>query len=100
MRLLGISCGEREGSVEILLRSALTAAAGREVDVSLVRLNELRVPFGDALGADPEADDAPWLWEQLMECDALIVAAPIYGRTVPGALRLLADRLLGPNADA
>jgi multimeric flavodoxin WrbA len=101
MRLLGLSCGNPGGSIELLLRTALAAARDRGVDVALLRLDALRIPFGDALRADPPAaDDAPWFWEQLMECDGLIVAAPIYGRSVPGALRLLADRLLGPNADA
>ena len=34
-----------------------------------------------------------------MECDGLIVSAPIISRTVTGRLKLLGDRLLGPNAD-
>jgi multimeric flavodoxin WrbA len=101
MRLLGLSCGNPEGSVELLLRVALTAARERGADVAFVRLDALRIPFGDALRADPPpTDDAPWFWEQLVECDGLIVAAPLYAKSVPGALRMLADRLLGPNADA
>ena len=34
-----------------------------------------------------------------MDSDGLIVAAPIYSRTVPGKLKLVADRLSGPAAD-
>jgi len=98
MRLLGLSCGERDGSAEILLKAAVAAAERTDVESQLVRMVELRIPFGDALTAAD--DDAPWFWEQLMECDALIISAPIYARSVPGTLRLLGDRLLGPNADA
>ena len=34
-----------------------------------------------------------------MDSDGLIVSAPIYSRTVPGQLKLVADRLSGPAAD-
>ena len=62
-----------------------------------MRLEELRLPSGpDA----PEPDDAWWLWERLVECDGLIVSTPIICRTVAARLKLLGDRLLGPNADA
>ena len=62
-----------------------------------MRLEELRIPSGpDA----PEPDDAWWLWDKLVECDALIVSTPIISRTVAARLKLLGDRLLGPNADA
>jgi len=51
-------------------------------------------------GPDPsEPDDAWWFWERLVECDGLIVSTPIISRTVTGRLKLLGDRLLGPNAD-
>jgi multimeric flavodoxin WrbA len=96
-RLLGIGCGQLAGSAEILLVEALRAAATEGAEVELVRLEELRIPSGpDA----PEPDDAWWLWEKLVECDALIVSTPIISRTVAARLKLVADRLLGPNADA
>ncbi len=96
-RLLGIGCGQLAGSAEILLKEALRAAAAEGAEVELVRLEELRIPSGpDA----PEPDDAWWLWDKLVECDALIVSTPIISRTVAARLKLVADRLLGPNADA
>jgi len=96
-RLLGIGCGQLAGSAEILLVEALRAAAAEGAEVELVRLDELRIPSGpDA----PEPDDAWWLWDKLVECDALIVSTPIISRTVAARLKLVADRLLGPNADA
>jgi hypothetical protein len=36
----------------------------------------------------------------LVECDGLVVSTPIISRTVAARLKLLGDRLLGPNADA
>jgi multimeric flavodoxin WrbA len=63
----------------------------------MVRLDELRIPSG----TDPaEPDDAWWFWEKLVECDGLILSTPIISRSVAARLKLLGDRLLGPNADA
>ena len=96
MRLLGLSCGSVGGSVEIMLKEALRAAEAEGAQVELVRLDELHLPSGP----DPEEpDDAWWFWDRLVECDGWIVAAPIISRTVPGRLKVLGDRLLGPNAD-
>jgi multimeric flavodoxin WrbA len=83
--ILGLSCGNAGGSAEILLVAALQAAGA---ECALVRLLDVDL---DAHG--------DWMWERLMEADALIVSAPIYSRSVPGKLRELGDRLLGPNAD-
>jgi len=96
-RLLGLGCGQPRGSAEILLKAALMAAEDVGADVELVRLDELRLPSGPD---EPEPDDAWWLWDKLVECDGLIVSTPIISRTVAARLKLLADRLLGPNADA
>jgi multimeric flavodoxin WrbA len=90
--LLGIGCGQISGSAEILLKAALQAAEAEGAAVELVRLEELRL--------DGDPDDAWWLWDRLVECDALIVSTPIISRTVAARLKLVADRLLGPNADA
>jgi multimeric flavodoxin WrbA len=97
-RVLGLGCGQPYGSAEILLKAALGAAEGEGAQVGLVRLDELRLPSGAAEGTEP--DDAWWLWERLVECDGLIVSTPIISRTVAARLKLLGDRLLGPNADA
>jgi multimeric flavodoxin WrbA len=89
MNVLGLSCGNENGSPELLLKAALRAAEAEGATVSMVRLLDMQLP-----------DDADWYWEQLVECDALIVAAPILSRSVPGKLRMLGDLVLGPNADA
>jgi multimeric flavodoxin WrbA len=97
-RILGLGCGRPGGSAEILLAAALRAAEGTGAVAELVRLDELRLPSGDAETTEP--DDAWWLWERLVGCDGLIVSTPIMTRTVAARLKLLGDRLLGPNADA
>ncbi|QGN57458.1 flavodoxin family protein [Nostocoides sp. HKS02] len=95
--MLGLSCGAPGGSAEILLKEALRSAQAAGAQVQLVRLEELHLPSGP----DPtDRDDAWWFWERLMDADGLIVSSPMFSRTVPGRLKVLADRLLGPNADA
>ena len=95
-RLLGLGAGALGGSVEIVLKTALQAAEADGATVELVRLDEL--DLSSPAGA-PVSDDLWWLWERLMEADGIIVAAPIISRTVPARLKLVIDRLLGPNAD-
>jgi len=94
---LGLGCGQPDGSAEILLKCALRTAEAAGAEVELVRLDDLRIPSGP----DPaQADDIWWYWEKLVEADGLIVSTPIISRTVAARLKLLGDRLLGPNADA
>jgi len=95
-KLLGLACGSVRGSAEIALKAALRAAERDGADVELVRLDQIHLPARGTGGPD----DGPWLWERLAECDGLIVSTPIMNRTMAAQLRVLGDRLLGPNADA
>jgi multimeric flavodoxin WrbA len=96
VQVLGLGCGQVGGSAEIALVAALRAVEATGAEVELVRLEELRLPTGP----DPaEPDDAWWFWDRLLEADGVIVSAPIISRTVPARLKVLIDRLLGPNAD-
>jgi multimeric flavodoxin WrbA len=88
--VLGLASGSPGGNAEILLVAALRAAEATGAAVELVRLNELAL----------DEDDLDWLWEHLVECDGLIVSASIVSRTVGAQVKVLVDRLLGPNADA
>jgi multimeric flavodoxin WrbA len=100
MRLLGLSCGPTGGSSELLLKAALAAAEEGGTEVAHVRLGDLRLSTAPiTLGPAPPDDDAAWFWDQLMERDGLIISAPVLNRTIPGALKVLLDRLLGPKAD-
>ena len=96
-RLLGLACGQPRGSAEIVLKEALRSAEADGATTTMVRLEELRLPSGPDAS---EPDDAWWYWERLIECDGLIISTPILSRTVTARLKLLGDRLLGPNADA
>ncbi len=93
--LLGLSAGNTVGSAEILLKEALMAAEQLGAAVSLVRIDDLDLSVGPGAGAD----DATWFWDRLMESDGLIISTPIYTRTIPGKLRLLGDKISGPQAD-
>ncbi|GAA2634593.1 hypothetical protein Adu01nite_57220 [Paractinoplanes durhamensis] len=72
-----------------MLCTALAAVTG--ADVEFVRLADLDLT---------DQGDLDWLWEKLVECDGLIVSTSIMSRTMAASLKLLVDRLLGPNADA
>lgn len=95
MRVLGLSAGNPNGSAEILLKEALRGVEAAGGEVELVRLQELTLSTGPGAASD----DAQWFWDRLMESDGLIVSTPIYARTIPGLLRLLGDKISGPQAD-
>ncbi|THG31613.1 flavodoxin family protein [Naasia lichenicola] len=94
-RVLGLSAGNPGGSAEIALKAALAGAVESGASVELVRIDDLELSVGPNAGPD----DAQWFWDRLMDSDALIVSTPIYSRTVPGRLRLLGDKISGPQAD-
>jgi multimeric flavodoxin WrbA len=96
-KILGLGCGQPGGSAELLLVSALRAARAEGAEVELVRLDDLAIPGGPDPGGP---DDTDWYWERLVACDGLLISTPIISRTVAARLKLLGDRLLGPNADA
>jgi multimeric flavodoxin WrbA len=100
MRILGLSAGNPGGSAEILLQAALATAAETGADIALIRLDDLRLPVRPvAPGRAVTDDDGGWLWDQLMDSAGLLISTPIYSRTIPGRLKLVADRLAGPAAD-
>ena len=85
MRVLGLGVGNPGGSAEILLSIALSAAEREGAEAALVRLHDLSLPtrpVGPA--SDAGDDDGAWRWDELMESDGLIVATPIYSRTIAG----------------
>lgn len=95
MKVLGLSAGNPDGSAEILLKEALRGAQAAGGEVELVRIGDLDLSTGPGAASD----DADWFWDRLMESDGLVVSSPIYSRTIPGILRLLGDKISGPQAD-
>lgn len=73
------------------------AAEEHGLEAAHVRLDELRLPSGPAVGE--KTDDADWFMEHYLEADALIASTPIYTRALPGPLKVLIDRVLGPKLD-
>lgn len=109
MKLLGLACGKKMGNCEILLKEALMEAEGLGVEVEIVRLLDLDIkPCKHCIkcprrqqGVDACVikDDAPFIWNKVMECDGLIISAPVYTLTPPGYLRVVADRVFTSKAD-
>jgi multimeric flavodoxin WrbA len=119
MKILGLSCGTKlgrtvmgrliGGNTEALVKEALMGAEELGVDVEFVRLLDLDIRpcrFCKTclwVQKGPEAcvvkDDAPFLYDRIMESDGLILGAPVYSLTPPGELKMFEDRAMGPKAD-
>jgi len=109
MKLLGLTCGRKMGCSEILLKEALMGAEELGIDVEILRLLDLDVKpcrlcktcLWQQKGPEKCVikDDAPFLWNKVMECDGLIISAPVYTLTPPGYLKMIGDRALGPKGD-
>ncbi|NLY38890.1 MAG: flavodoxin family protein [Firmicutes bacterium] len=111
MKLLGLSSGRRMGNSEILLKEALMGAEELGVEVEILRLLDMDIQPCKLCAMNtcpwvmkaPEKciikDDAPFLWDKIMECDGLIISAPVYTLTPPGHLKMVFDRGFGPKAD-
>ena len=97
MRLLGLSAGAADdGSADIAAQGgAARSRGGRRAG----RDGPPRRPRAHHRAGCRASDDADWFWDRLMESDGLIVSSPIYSRTIPGLLRLLGDKISGPQSD-
>lgn len=112
MKILGLACGRKMGNSEVLLREALEAAAAvSNAEMELIRLSDLNIqPCTGCIaclidivkGGDGHCfkhkDDFAFIENKFYECDAFLVAAPIYIWSGPGSLKVLCDRF-GPSHD-
>ncbi len=112
MKVLGISCGRRMSNTEILVKEALMGAEEAGAEVEFLRLQDFNlkpctgcnscvIDLFERLGPGRcviKNDDFPVIDEAMMECDGLILGAPIYEKSPPGLLKVLADRM-GPSHD-
>ncbi len=104
-KLVAVSCGERMGNTEILLKEACMAAEGEGVAVELIRLLDLKIepcrgckrcnhPDSDG-DCVIRGDDIPFLLEKIHWGDCgLIVGAPVYFLTPPGLFKMVVDRTI------
>ena len=110
MKLLGLTCGRPMGNTEVLMKEALMGAEEMGAEVELIRMMDLDIRFCKFCKAclwtkkgSPEdciiKDDAPFLYNKIMDSDGLIIAVPIYSWMAPGELYVIRDRILGPKVD-
>lgn len=109
MRIVGLSCGRKNGNNELLLKRAMTEAkrlSGAELEI--VRLQELTIR--DCVGCETcmrglttggdglcviRDDDMGWLADTIKQADALLLATPIYDLIPTGTVVTLLNRVLG-----
>jgi len=109
MKLLALTCGRKMGNCEILTKEAMMGAEELGADVEMIRMLDLDIRHckicwpAPCLQKGPKAcvikDDAAFLSEKIMDCDGLIISAPVYTLTPPGYLLAIRDRILGPRVD-
>jgi multimeric flavodoxin WrbA len=107
-RIIGLSCGRKNGNSEILLKEALMGAEELGVASEIIRAMELRVKpctgcesCSIAMSRGKEArcaikdDDVPWILEKtLVEDCGLIVSGPVYHLRANSYFEMIHERML------
>ena len=118
MKVLGISCGRKNGNSELLLKSALKKIKEQDIEVEYLRLQDHKINpcTGCELcsnsdnwpnGRFPESgyfccykedsDHLSYIVDKIKEADGIILSTPIYNLTVPGILLVLLNRIHAKN---
>lgn len=118
MKILGISCGRKDGNSELLLKKALKEAKKEGFNVEYLRLQEHKINpcTGCELcsnsdnwpnGRFPEngyfccykedSDHLSYIVDKVKEADGIILSTSIYNLTVPGILLVLLNRIHAKN---
>lgn len=107
-KILALCAGRRNGNTEIYVKTALKEAVRMGMEAELVRLSDCNLQPCKACNnmvcmyKGPKGcihkDDAGWLHDKYSECDALILAAPVYDLSPSGIVTVLRDRIWGPRA--
>ena len=110
MRVLGLSFGRKNGNCDIVVKQALLAAKDAGADVHFVNTVNLRLDRCTGCGACDKRrdkggpsrcvikDDFPFVENEILAADAMIVAAPVYVLGPTGQYKNLCDRM-GPSHD-
>jgi multimeric flavodoxin WrbA len=107
-KIIGLSCGRKNGNSEILLKEALMAAEELGVESEIIRAMGLRVKpctgceactIEMVRGKEPKCaisdDDVPWILEKIIvEADAVIVSVPIYHLRPNSYFEAIHERML------
>ena len=109
MKVLGLTCGRRNGNTEVLMKEALMGAEKMGAEVELIRMLDLDIGyckqckkclwFTEGPGACILKDDGAFLYDKIMDSDGFIIGTPIYCWMAPGQLFVIRDRILGPRVD-
>jgi multimeric flavodoxin WrbA len=107
-KIIGLSCGRKNGNSEILLKEALMGAEELGVESEIIRAMELRVKpctgcesCSITMSRGKEArcaikdDDVPWILEKtLVEDCGLIVSGPVYHLRANSYFEIIHERML------
>jgi flavone/flavonol reductase len=98
-RIIGLSCGRRNGNSENFLKAALMAAEEEGVESEIIRAMDLKVlPCNSCWTCMKTGrcakDDVDWILERTMLADsAIIVSAPVYHLRSNSYLMILAEKM-------
>jgi len=107
-KIIGLSCGRKNGNSEILLKEALMGAGELGVESDIIRAMDLRVKpctgcescsIAMARGTEVRCaikdDDVPWILEKtLVEDCGLIVSGPVYHLRANSYFEIIHERML------
>ena len=99
-KIIGLSCGRKNGNSEIFLKTALMEAEKSGIETEILRIMDYKVLPCISCGACMKTgkcpqDDADWILEKTMLTDgaAIIVAAPVYHVRTNGYLICLSEKM-------
>lgn len=107
-KIIGLSCGRKNGNSEILLKEAAMGAEEMGIETEIIRASELRIEpctncqacakafrEGREVKCVVKDDDADWIVEKtVVEDYGLIVSVPVYHLRSNGIFMLINDRML------
>jgi len=107
-KIVGLSCGRKNGNSEILLKEALMGAGEIGVESDIIRAMDLRVKpctgcescsiamaRGKEVRCAIKDDDVPWILEKtLVEDCGLIVSGPVYHLRANSYFEIIHERML------
>ena len=110
MKVLGISCGTRNGGNDGMCREALMAAAEQGAEVEFINVFDLDIKHCTGCTACVQAifsgkgnpcvlkDDFDWLLDKMYDADGILFSVPIFEKGAAGIFRTITDRF-GPRMD-
>lgn len=110
MKVLGLSFGRKNGNCDIVLKEALLGARSAGAEIRFINTVNLKIDRCTGCGACDKRrenggpsrcvikDDFPFVENEILDADAMIVAAPVYVLGPVGQYKNLCDRM-GPSHD-